>query len=74
MITFDSINVPMPDIDQSGIRQWIEAVAETYHRRVGNISYVFADDEEILRVNRQFLGHDFYTDIIISLDTVATNA
>ncbi len=89
MITFDSINVPMPDIDPDSIRQWIEAVADSYHRCVGNISYVFADDEEILRVNRQFLGHDYYTDIItfdydegdiisgdiiISLDTVSTNA
>ncbi|MDD6758912.1 MAG: rRNA maturation RNase YbeY, partial [Paraprevotella sp.] len=52
-------------------------------------NYVFVDDERILEVNRQFLSHDYYTDIItfdythqkvisgdlyISLDTVRTNA
>lgn len=54
----------MPPIDETAIAAWVEAVAATYDRRVGDISYVFVDDEEILRVNRQFLGHDYYTDII----------
>ncbi|MBQ7572491.1 MAG: rRNA maturation RNase YbeY [Bacteroidaceae bacterium] len=79
----------MPDIDQGRIAQWVCDVAATYDRRVGEINYVFVDDERILEVNRQFLGHDYYTDIItfdysqgriisgdlyISLDTVASNA
>ena len=88
-ITFATHNVAMPDIDQQLLRRWIAAVAESYGRRVGTINYLFADDEEVLRVNRQFLDHDFYTDIItfdndqadiiqgdiiISLDTVRSNA
>jgi len=79
----------MPVIDESRIKAWVEAVAEGYGRRVGNVAYIFVDDEEILRVNRQFLQHDYYTDIItfddssdtringdlfISLDTVRSNA
>ena len=79
----------MPDVDQEMVRRWVEAVAATYGRRVGDIAYVFVDDERILEVNRQFLQHDYYTDIItfdydhgdticgdliISLDTVRTNA
>jgi rRNA maturation RNase YbeY len=80
----------MPPIDQTVITAWVGAVAATYGRRTGDINYIFVDDEEILRVNRQFLQHDYYTDIItfdnsssskfisgdlfISLDTVRTNA
>ena len=89
MITFQTINVKMPDISESLIRRWVQDVAAPYQRRVGDISYIFVDDDEILRVNRQFLQHDYYTDIItfdystphaisgdlfISLDTVRTNA
>ena len=80
----------MPPIDQTVITAWVGAVAATYGRRTGDINYIFVDDEEILRVNRQFLQHDYYTDIItfdnsssykfisgdlfISLDTVRSNA
>ena len=79
----------MPAISQAQVRAWVEAVAADYGRRVGDIAYVFVDDEEILRVNRQFLQHDYFTDIItfdnssatrisgdlfISLDTVRSNA
>ena len=89
MITFQTINVAMPDIDQSAIRAWVQAVVGNYGRRAGDIAYIFVNDEEILRVNRQFLQHDYYTDIItfdyndgdivsgdlfISLDTIRSNA
>ncbi len=89
MISFQTINVEMPAIDQELIRRWVTAVAASYGHTTGDVAYVFVDDEEILRVNRQFLGHDYYTDIItfdsgsthhvagdlvISLDTVRTNA
>lgn len=89
MITFQTIHTEMPAISQAQVRAWVEAVAAGYGRRVGDIAYIFVDDEEILRVNRQFLQHDYYTDIItfdysegdvisgdlfISLDTVRTNA
>lgn len=89
MISFQTINVEMPAIDQRQVGAWVRRVADTYGYRVGDIAYVFVDDEEILRVNRQFLSHDYYTDIItfddtegrliqgdlfISLDTVRSNA
>ena len=79
----------MPDIDIRKISAWIEEVAASHSRRVGNLNYLFVDDEEILVANRQFVNHDYYTDIItfdysrgdrisgdimISLDTVASNA
>ena len=89
MITLHSVHVDVPSLDVSHLCQWVKAVAATYDRKVGDIAYVFVDDDEILRVNRQFLQHDYYTDIItfdysqgnvisgdlfISLDTVRSNA
>lgn len=89
MVTYNSINVGFPDIDRQAVTSWITQVAAGYGRKVGDINYVFVDDEEILRINRQFINHDYYTDHIgfdytqgnilsgdtyISLDTVRTNA
>lgn len=89
MITYNTIHVKMPAIRRRDTSAWVKAVAASYGKRVGDIAYVFCDDEEILRVNREYLQHDYYTDIItfdysegdtiagdlfISLDTVRTNA
>ena len=89
MIEFAAQEVEMPDIDLRKISTWIDEVAASYSRRVGNLNYLFVNDEEILKANRQFVNHDYYTDIItfdysrgdrisgdimISLETVATNA
>ncbi len=82
-------NVSMPRLNESAVQDWIVAVAATLNQRVGCLTYVFCDDAYILETNRQFLGHDYYTDIItfdytnsrhiagdmvISLDTVRSNA
>lgn len=89
MINFQSSGVEMPAVNMAQISRWLTEVASGYGRQIGNLSYQFCDDEEILRVNRKFLDHDYYTDIItfdytigkkvgadifISLDTVASNA
>lgn len=89
MIAFRCENVPMPRISGALVKEWVRKVAGSYGRTEHGIGYVFCDDERILEVNRQFLGHDYYTDIItfdysvgnrisgemyISLDTVRSNA
>lgn len=81
--------VDMPGLDFDMVERWIVQVAHNHGRIVGELSYIFCDDPEILDVNRQFLNHDYFTDIItfdttrgkmiggdmfISLDTVRTNA
>ena len=88
MIRFGSDSIEMPVLDERKVTRWIRAVAAEYGFAVGNINYIFCSDERILEVNRQFLGHDYYTDIItfdystrsvvsgdiyISLDTVYAN-
>ncbi|MBO5015347.1 MAG: rRNA maturation RNase YbeY [Bacteroides sp.] len=89
MITYQTEGTRMPDIKKRETTEWIKKVAATYGKKVGEIAYIFCSDEKILEVNRQYLEHDYYTDIItfdytegnriggdlfISLDTVRTNA
>lgn len=89
MITYSAENVRMPMIKKRLTSKWIKTVAQSYGKRVGDIGYMFVDDDKILEVNNQYLGHDYFTDVItfdyddgelisgdivISLDTVRTNA
>ncbi|MCM1109835.1 MAG: rRNA maturation RNase YbeY [Clostridium sp.] len=88
-IEWTTDGVAMPRIDRERVGRWIAEVAATHDRIVGPIVYRFCGDEQILAVNREFLSHDYYTDIItfdysrrrmisgdivISLDTVRSNA
>lgn len=89
MISYNVDGVKMPVIKKREYNAWIKKIAAQYDKRVGEIAYIFVDDEKILEVNRQYLQHDYYTDIIsfdysegtmisgdlfISLDTVRSNA
>ena len=88
MIQFNAIDVMMPVLDYDRVRFWITTVVESTGYRVGELYYYFCGDETMLGINRDRLGHDFYTDIItfpicddvyissefcISLDRVAEN-
>lgn len=89
MITYNTINVSMPDIAEAEVSAWVRSVAATYNKVIGDVNYIFVDDETMLDINRRFIGHDYYTDhigfdysqgnalsgdIYISLDTVGSNA
>ena len=89
MITYNTINVEMPNIVETEVSAWVKSTAATYNKVVGDINYIFVDDETMLDINRRFIGHYYYTDhigfdyseddalsgdIYISLDTVKTNA
>lgn len=79
----------MPDIDPARVTSWIGQVAAAHDRIVGDVNYIFVDDPTILKINNEFLNHNYFTDIItfdytnrkllrgdiyISLDTVRSNA
>lgn len=81
--------VALPELDFKKLEAWIQAVARSHGKTAGELTYIFCNDAKILEVNRQYLQHDYFTDIItfdytrgqrlrgdmfISLDTVATNA
>lgn len=88
-ISYIADGVDMPDFNQERTDKWIETVARSLDKSVGALTYIFCNDEKIIEVNRQYLKHDYYTDIItfdysrplrisgdifISIDTVASNA
>lgn len=89
MITYQTDGVGMPIIKRRDITAWIKQVAAGYGKRVGDIAYIFCNDDRILEVNKEYLQHDYFTDIItfdysegdvisgdifISLDTVRSNS
>lgn len=89
MITFDRQDISVPVFNEEEMRRWIKDVAACHARRVGDVAYLFCSDAYILDVNRRFLNHDYFTDvitfdnscgkridgdIIISMDTVLSNA
>lgn len=89
MISFSAEAVKLPKFSKREVSEWIKRVAAVYGKKVGEIGYLFCDDNKILEVNRQYLNHDYFTDIItfgysegdvisgdifISLETVKSNA
>ena len=88
-MNFEFNNIEEFNLDKAKITVWLRLVAAKYGRKIGNLSYIFCDDNKILEINRQFLQHDYFTDIItfdysvgttlngdifISIDTVKSNA
>lgn len=88
-ISYQTDGIKMPAIKKRETSAWIKSVASSYEKKVGEIAYIFCSDEKILEVNKEYLQHDYYTDIItfdycednvisgdifISLDTVKSNS
>lgn len=89
MIDFLSEDIEFPSINTALLKKWITKIIKDHDFNVGSISVIFCSDEYILKTNREFLDHDYYTDIItfdycenrnisgdllISLETVASNS
>jgi rRNA maturation RNase YbeY len=88
-VTFHVDGTVMPAIRKMPVKRWVRAVVESYGKALGDITYIFCSDEKILDMNKVFLHHNYYTDIItfdyseadrisgdlfISLDTVRSNS
>jgi len=88
-ILYQKEDISFPSIKRKAMSRWIKQVVERNNRRVGDITCIFCSDAKILEINRKYLKHDYYTDIItfdytgnnqlsgdlfISLDTVKTNS
>ena len=88
-VSYFAEDVKMPAIKKIDTTDWIRRVASGYGKKCGDIAYIFCSDEKILEVNKAYLQHDYYTDVItfdytegdkiggdifISVDTVRSNA
>ena len=89
MIRFFTKDLKFDLKDKLPLKRWMKTIVEEHGCRVGDINVILCNDPSILEINRQFLGHDYYTDIItfdyseketingelyISVDTVRENA
>ena len=88
-VKFFTEGVSSPKIKRRIISAWIKEVVSLENKILGNINYVFCSDTYLLEVNRKYLNHDYFTDIItfdyvdnksisgdifISIDRVAENS
>ena len=88
-IIYEVADISFPKIKRRETTRWIKRVIDRFNKQPGDITYIFCSDEEILRINKLYLNHDYYTDIItfdysegnklsgdlfISLETVKTNS
>jgi rRNA maturation RNase YbeY len=88
-ITYQTEDTNFPEIKKRDTGTWIRDVCRMHRKEVDEIAYIFCSDAKILEINRQYLQHDYYTDIItfdysegdkisgdifISTDTVKSNS
>lgn len=86
--SFEDIK-PITDFSIEYYENWLNKVTTLENKEIGDITLIFCSDEYLLNINREYLDHDYYTDIItfdyteynivsgdlfISLDRVADNA
>ena len=64
MIRFSTLDVEMPPLDPQRDKAWIAEVAQSYDKTIGELYYYFCSDDKLLEINKERLGHDFYTDIV----------
>ncbi|MCL4140122.1 UNVERIFIED_CONTAM: hypothetical protein GTU68_046522 [Idotea baltica] len=63
-IGFDAVDVDFELQDPDGVSNWITKIARKEDREIGLIQYIFCSDPYLLEMNREYLNHDTYTDII----------
>ena len=88
-VIYQADSIKFPDLKRRVTTGWIRSVADFYQKKVGDIAYIFCSDEKILEINKEYLQHDYFTDIItfdysegekisgdifISLETVKSNS
>jgi len=59
---FEDVDFELPD--KNMLVSWIKSAVENEEKVLGNITYIFCSDEYLWNMNKQFLNHDYYTDII----------
>lgn len=88
LIQFYTLSNPFQLKDENQHIEWLLSIASQYGKEVAQINYIFCSDDELLELNKKYLDHDFYTDILsfpyeeepiigdiyISVDRVKDNA
>lgn len=59
----EDVNLPI-SLDEPAIKDWLIAIAQEENQEIAGLNYIFCSDEYLLTINKDFLNHDYYTDII----------
>jgi len=54
----------LPESVSADYKKWLEDIILSEEKKLGEINYIFCDDEYLLKINQDYLQHDYYTDII----------
>jgi probable rRNA maturation factor len=71
-IQYFNEDVPLPKLKKRRTTNWIKSIIDAEEKKCGDISFIFCSDEYLLEVNKKYLNHDYYTDII-TFDYVSEN-
>lgn len=63
-IYFSAENADFKLEDEAKLKKWITSIIYAQNKRIGNLSYLFCDDAYLLNINKTYLNHDTFTDII----------
>lgn len=71
-VNFYSEDIPSPKLKRRVISVWIKEAVSRENKILGNVNFIFCSDSYLLEVNRKYLNHDYFTDII-TFDYVENN-
>ncbi len=63
-INFFKEDVACPGLDKEKFRKWIASVIESYGKTAGELAFIFVSDDYLYKMNKDYLNHDYYTDVI----------
>lgn len=64
MLNFFNEGVSKPDLDFEQIEYWLNSAITKNNFILGALNFIFCDDEYLLKINNEYLKHDYYTDVI----------
>ena len=63
-INFFSENIPFTLTNKTLIRSWLLKCAKSEKQTISELNYIFCSDNYLKKINKQFLNHNYFTDII----------
>lgn len=64
MLEFFFEDIEILDLDPEFFISWLSQVVDSEGKELGDVNLIFCSDDYLLKVNQQYLDHDYYTDII----------
>lgn len=63
-IQYFNEDVPLPKLKKRRTTNWLKSITSAEEKKCGDISFIFCSDEYLLEMNKKYLNHDYFTDII----------